>query len=557
MTLSGSTSVVRARPRRKRAGAAKHTPHALATSAISAGNAIRPLTLAEAAKVAETAPPLSTLSPNCKHTSLVDKSVLSKYEQVNKSTKVTGKGTLLFLRSILEQQRHLERHHTTIKQNCVSLGNGFRKGVFRVMTLKSFRESHVSVLKRIYKKQNPNRPAFSGQTLQDIDRIVTDAKTFLTPSREMLSIGVDETTLLISAIGQGKRTFFSEASLMSAILESSRRISCFRKRQFSHIVSITNITDDERKEDKSAFLLEVSFKRWCDKGEGDGETDHHLVVLRGSVFNNGFIDSVFYLNRRCEEEFGVGLYDPITGRTLLDHISANPDLAFILSEPLFDTNVDDTYLLYRRAQENTNITGHCMRPHGVRKFMYSKGVEALESGEIASPNLAALRSQMAHSPYSRSGRTFYLGEQYTQSLNFAALFHPNKEIRRLGLRVNSKSLKEKWGLTEPARVLWMPMAENFDVVEHMVTTNIGRLDAKRKFGDAIPKFFDRPSTFRVLRKLGQLCRRFARTHSPESKSQAKEDLERRGKDMIINTLSSGLTRDDMIKYIKEKVLIFW
>jgi hypothetical protein len=487
----------------------------------------------------------------------VDKSVLSKYEQVNKSTKVTGKGTLLFLRSILEQQRHLRNNLATIKQNCVSLGNGFRKGVFRVMTLKSFRESHVSVLKRIYKKQNPNRPTLSGQILLDIDRIVTDAKTFLSPSREMLSIGVDETTLLISAIGQGKRTFFSEASLMCGILESSRRISCFRKRQFSHIVSITNITDEARKEDKSAFLLEVSFRRWCDKGEGSGEIDHHLVILRGSIYNNGFIDSVYYLNRRCEEEFGIGLYDPVTGRTLLDHITANPHLAFISSEPLFDTNVDETYLLYRRAQENTNITGHCMRPHGVRKFMYSKGVEALESGEIASPNLAALRSQMAHSPYSRSGRTFYLGEQYTQSLNFAALFHPNEEIRRLGLRVNCKSLKEKWGLSEPARVLWIPMGENYDIVEQMVTTNIGRLDAKKKHGDDMPKFFDRPSRFRVLRKLGQLTRRFARKHSPERKSEAKENLERRGKEMIINTLSSGLTRDDMIKYIKEQVLIFW
>ncbi len=549
-------SVVRLKPHRKSRSAAKHRGLETRTTSTQSPAATKPLTLAQAAILAKKAPPLSTLSPNCRHTTLVDNSVLSKYEQVTKSRKVTGKGAILFLQSIIAQQRHLKDNMESIKSSCVSLGNGFRKGLFRVMTLKSFRQSHVSVIKRIYRKQNPNQQVFTGDVLLDIERIITDAKTFLSPSREMKAIGVEETSLLIASMGQGKHTFYSEASLMTAVLECARRISCFKNRLFSHIVSIRNITDPTRAEDKSAFLLELTFKRYADKGEGEGEDDHNEVVLRGSIYSNGFIDSVYFQNRRCLEQFGVALYDPETGMSILDHMRTNPDLSFILAERLFEVNVDSMYLVYRRAQENTNVTAHPMRPHGVRKFMYSKGIEALESGEIASPNLAALRSQMAHSPYSRSGRTFYLGSQYTQSLNFAALFHPNQEIRRLGIRVSSGSMQQKWSMTEPPRTLWNPMNENLDVVEDMVASRLGREDAKKEQNSVLPKFYERPSRVRVLRKLSKLLRRFGRKHSSQSK-MSKEAEEKCGREMLVNTLSSGFNRDEMIQYVEKKVFLFW
>lgn len=367
MTLN---SVLQVRARRKTRTAAKNNP--LTSLSIPPPRIAKPLTLAEASEIARNAPPLSTLSPNCKHTTLVDKSVLSKYEQVTKSKTVTGKGTILFLQSILAQQRHLKDNMETIKKSCVSLGNGFRKGLFRVMTLKSFRQSHVSVIKRIYRNQNPNNQQFTGDTLLDIERIVTDAKSFLSPSREMKAIGVDETTLLIAAMGQGKRTFYSEASLMCSLLESARRISCFKKRTFSHVVSIRNITDATRATEKAAFLLELTFQRYADKGEGEGEENQNEVVIRGSIYNNGFVDSIFYQNRRCVEQFGIGLYDADSGMSILDHVRSNPDLNFILQEPLFDVDTDYAYLIYRRAQENTNINTHVMRPHGVRSGLFKR-----------------------------------------------------------------------------------------------------------------------------------------------------------------------------------------
>jgi len=444
----------------------------------------------------------------------------------------------------------------SIKIACESLGNGFRKGSFRTMSLKTFREGHVGVLKRIYKTQNPEQPALSGTVLLDIDRVVTEAKTFLGSTKETKSIGVEESTLLISAIGQGKRTFYSEASFICAVLETSRRISCFRERVFSHIMSVRDITEDSRRDDRAAFLLELKFQRYCDKGEGDGQIDENIVVLRGSIFNNDFIDSIYYMNRRCIEKFGVPLYDKDTGLSILDRAHNDSDLSFILQEPLFEVHVDSAYLLYRRAQENTNINTHPMRPHGARKFMYSKGVEALESGEIASPNLAALRSQMSHSPYSRSGRMFYLGSDYTESLNFASLFHPNKEIRRLGLRVSATSMQQKWSLSEPARVLWNPMNENFDLVEDMIASEVGREDAQKEYGDNVPCYYKKPSKSRLQRKVSEVCRGFGTKHCPECRLMTLEDMEKKGKEIIINTLSSGLTRDEMVTFVRKNLIVY-
>lgn len=525
------------------------------TGTVSAGAKHRLLTLKEAAQIVnETGVPLSSLPSHSSETSKKDKQVLKMYESVTGTKKVRRKGIVLFLRAVLERQKHLKANMNAIAAAGVK-ARGYRQGKVRLMSLNTYRYCYVSVLRRLYKGQKPNKPSWSGRVCQAVKKLDNLAKTFLGPSVETKAVGVDETTLLIAAMGQGARHFFSHATLMCSLLESGRRVGCFKKRQFKHITSITNITDPLRRNDKRACLIEVVLKRYSDKGEGEGEGDEHDIHLRGSLYWNGFIDSVYFLNRRCVQDYGVPLFDQSTGRSILDHVAADPELAFVLDESLFEVRADRAYVLYRRGQDNTNLDAKFnLRPHGVRKHMYSAGVAALESGEISFANLDGLRSQLGHCPYSRSGRQHYLGGEYLAGLNFGALFHPNPEIRALGVHINAKTMQEKWKMNEPPRVLWTEIAANFDIVEDIVAEKLCRKDAKKHAQGASPRFFAKPSKSRIRRKVNKILLHFGTTHCPESATMSDKDKIHHAKTSVIRTLSSGLDRDQMIHFI-ERVLL--
>jgi hypothetical protein len=89
-----------------------------------------------------------------------------------------------------------------------------------------------------------------------------------------------------------------------------------------------------------------------------------------------------------------------------------------------------------------------------------------------------------------------------------------------------------------------------------VASKLGREDAKKEHGKVLPKFYERPSRVRVLRKLAKLLRRFGRKHSSPS-NKSKEAEEKCGKEMIVNTLSSGFNRDEMIQYVEKHLFVFW
>lgn len=186
--------------------------------------------------------------------------------------------------------------------------------------------------------------------------------------------------------------------------------------------------------------------------------------------------------------------------------------------------------------------------------MYSAGVAALESGEISFANLDGLRSQLGHCPYSRSGRQHYLGGEYLAGLNFGALFHPNPEIRALGVHINAKTMQEKWKMNEPPRVLWTEIAANFDIVEDIVAEKLCRKDAKKHAQGASPRFFAKPSKSRIRRKVNKILLHFGTTHCPESATMSDKDKIHHAKTSVIRTLSSGLDRDQMIHFI-ERVLL--
>jgi hypothetical protein len=546
--MGPSASPTKALPKRARRSAAKSTLPATSASPQ------RLLSLPEAAKLVDSSVLLSSMPTHSAETSKKDSKVLKMYESVTGTTKIRRRGIILFLRAVVERQKHLKENLDAITTSNIQ-SKGYRFGKAKVMSLNTFRFCYVSVLRRMYKKQKPNKLSWSGRTDQDVKRIDLLAKSILGPSKETCSVGYEETTLLISALGQGARGFFSHASLMTALLETGRRVGCFNKRLFKHITSIKDITDSSKKDDPRACLIEVTIKRYKDKGEGLGETDEHDVILRGSLFSNDYIDSVYFLHRRCLQDFGVPLFDTQTNLSILDHISADSNLHFVLQESLFEVAADRAYELFHRAQDNTSIPNSFnLRPHSTRKHLFSAGVCALESGELPPESMNGLRSQMGHTPYSRSGRQFYLGSDYLRRLNYCAIFHPNPVVRQLGVNMKSKSMQEKFGLSEPPRCLWKRIPKNFEIVEDIVLEKLSQKDAKKFGGDSAPRFIDRPSKARVDRKVSKLLLRFGNLHCPEYASMTNADKTYHVKNVIIDTLSSGLCRDQMIDFIERSLL---
>jgi hypothetical protein len=229
----------------------------------------RLLTLSQAADLIDKTVKLSTLPTHSRETSKKDQQVLKKYATVTGNTKVRRKGIVLFLRAVLERQKHLKENFQQIIASPEKV-KGYRNGKPRLMTLNSFRYSYVSVLRRLYKAQKPNKLAWSGRTAQDVKKLDTLAKSFLASSIETPAVDVEATTILIAALGQGGRHFFSHASLMCALLETARRVGCFKNRTFRHITMVKNITQPSKHGDPRACLIEVVFKRCDDKGEGEG-----------------------------------------------------------------------------------------------------------------------------------------------------------------------------------------------------------------------------------------------------------------------------------------------
>lgn len=155
------------------------------------------------------------------------------------------------------------------------------------------------------------------------------------------------------------------------------------------------------------------------------------------------------------------------------------------------------------------------------------------------------------------GRKFYLGSSYTGCLNYGSLFSQNEEIRSRGVREDPKDMKEKWNMDEAPRVLWNPLPENFDIVEDMVASRLGRRDAMKSVPSAVPRFFERPTKARVERRITKILRRFADASCPETLTMKKTDRVYHAKEIVILTLSSGLSRDEMAKYVETKLMIYW
>jgi hypothetical protein len=550
--MSPTKLSTRAQP--KRARRASNATNASKKSTSVTTN--RLLSLSEAAQLIDKSVPLSSLPTHSAETTKKDKKVLKMYESVTGTTKVRRKGITLFLLAVIERQKHLKNNLQEITVSKFK-ARGYRDGKARLMSLNTFRCCYVAVLRRLYKAQKPNKDGWSGRVNRDVRKIDNLAKTILGVSIDTKAIGVEETSLLIAAMGQGARYFFSHACLMSALLETGRRVNCFRKRAFKHIKEIKEITDPAKRHDPRARLIEVVFARYKDKGEGVGEDGAHDIHLRGSLFfNDGFVDSIYYLNRRCVQDFGLPLFDIESGRTILDHIAADPELKFVLHESLFEVNAERAYELFRRGQNNLNIdpTLHVMRPHGTRKGLYSAGVAAMESGELTQAHLDGLRSQLGHCPFSRSGREHYLGSDYLSGLNYGALFSPNPHVRALGVHIRSKTLEEKWKLKEPVRILWKDNPLNFQLVEDLVTERICQKDAKKNAKGALPRFYKKPSKARVDRKIAKLLLGFAASHCPECAAMNDTDKAHHAKLVVIKTLSSYLSRDQMIQFIDRMLL---
>ena len=100
------------------------------------------------------------------------------------------------------------------------------------------------------------------------------------------------------------------------------------------------------------------------------------------------------------------------------------------------------------------------------------------------------------------------------------------------------------------------MNENFDLVEDMIASEVGREDAQKEYGDNVPCYYKKPSKSRLQRKVSEVCRGFGTKHCPECRLMTLEDMEKKGKEIIINTLSSGLTRDEMVTFVRKNLIVY-